>query len=210
MISLTRRLIFFVFVTVTPKLAVSYDNPERETKESTIRQVSGNLLSNWDFEGATISPWEPIVDEEGAIVKKSEEHAHSGKFGLVTGRTEKGDGICQDITNMVELGVPYEGSLWAKFIDVPNDYSNYFDFKIHNRFKQKINDIDMYHDAYHLVAGCNAVLTNEWTKITGSYVYDDDDLEVVFLKLCAQGPSNTTFAIDDVSFQLTKPEANAF
>ena len=37
---------------------------------------------------------------------------------------------------------------------------------------------------------------------------DEDDIELVFLKLCAQGPSNTSFAIDDVMFRVAQLEAD--
>ena len=43
---------------------------------------------NSDFEDATISPWEVTEGDTDAINKKSDEHAHSGKFGeLIVERT---------------------------------------------------------------------------------------------------------------------------
>ena len=210
MIFPTNQIIIFMLITIRTKLTVSQNNTEEETKESTLKQSLTNLLVNSDFEDATISPWEISEDDTDAIIEKSEEYAYSGNFGgIVVGRTEKGEGICQDITSAVEWGVNYEASLWAKLIDVPEGYSESVRITVHNRMKQVINGFDTYHDSYYHMTDCGTRLTNEWTKIVGSYLNDNDEvIEILSLKLCFQGPSSTAFAIDDVMFRVAKTRSD--
>jgi hypothetical protein len=165
---------------------------------------SGSIIDNWDFEEETISPWKP--NGEGVNVEKSQEHVYAGNYGaVVTGRTSSWHGSYQEILGIVQPGVIYEISVYAKLVGVPDGYSEIFQFNVHERFTLTIDDSPATYDSYPLVAGTN-ILTNQWTKISGSYQFDvDDGREMVYQNLYAQGPATAAFAIDNVVMQDARP-----
>jgi hypothetical protein len=158
---------------------------------------TGSIVGNWDFEDGTILPWKP---NGGTTVEQSEEHAYSGNYGgLVTERESTWQGFYQDITNIVQPGVIYEFSTLAKLVGVDDDYSERFVFKVNENYRLTVDGVTTEHTDYASVAG-ESDLTNEWTKVFGSYQFNiDDGREYISQELYAVTTESTSdFAIDEV------------
>ena len=161
-----------------------------------------------------MDPWKA---RGGTTIERSTEHAFSGDHGgLVTGRTATWHGIDQEIIGVVEPGVIYEFSAWARLVAsgdgvdaVDAEDEEELRFKVHEKYTITTTTPEgvveeEYQNSYVSVARDQLDLTGGWMKLTGSYRIDDDDDDIQDGRVCTsrklyvEGSGTSSFAIDEV------------
>eukprot|EP00934_Nitzschia_sp_Nitz4_P002884 Nitzschia sp. Nitz4//scaffold35_size145790//102540//106801//NITZ4_003043-RA/size145790-augustus-gene-0.122-mRNA-1//1//CDS//3329549163//2874//frame0 len=165
--------------------------------------ISTNILTNSGFDGDTLTPWVANSEATVSIATDATSDDHSS-YALVSDRdtdccTWQGIGI--DVTGLVEAGVPYEVSVYAKLVNVT-------DADATATFYVKMVETDTSDTASYptiIDASTDGMLTTEWKHFTGSYSIESmDDISSLFLY--AEGVENGwSFAVDNFEMSDTTP-----
>ena len=176
----------------TPSAAPSTAGP-------TQRSNSNNILVNGGFEDGTIDPWKA---REGGTIELSTEYAFSGDHGV----TSESQGIEQEIFDVVEPGVTYNLSAWARLVapddgNIGGEISGFLAFMVQETFNVSIPGTSSQRTSTstQLLGFAKLDATDGWTQLTGSYPSTDTDPDYgqpFSRKLFASG--SASFAIDEV------------
>ncbi len=115
-----------------------------------------------DFENG-IGGWGPRGDE---LVELTTEEAYSGRYSLkVSERTETWNGATCDMTDVLELGVTYNFSIYIKYTG--NSYSNTHNFSLQLQYNDGVDD-------KYMNIKTAPVTKGQWTLLQGEYTVPTD------------------------------------